>query len=514
MKKIKKFLIIIVALWVAFLYFTFKPAINAHSVGFWSFLLFSLVPIALLSLDYSTPKNFIHSGKNKTIITICVVVVVVNLLSDIIGVPLLGGLNAYRTRISIPDSSDISEIDEFKQTQVQIIDKNVSESLADRVFGEMGAEIVSQFTISDSYSSAVVNNTMYRITPVEYSGFIKWISTNSKGTPGFISVNVTTGDTEFHELENGLKYTENAYFFNRLNLMLRLKYPTFIFGKTKFEVDDDWNPYWVSEVVSYKFIGKAPDIKGVVITNPVNGDCQYYKVSEIPEWVDNVYDAELVCDQYNDYGRLKNGLFNFSQKGVTATTDDYAYLQKNGHLWMYTGITSVGNDESNVGFIYVDLQNKDVIYVALAGAEEYSARASAEGAVQEKGYTAVFPTMVNVEGEPVYFMGLKDYAGLIKSYAFVSYKNYQKVGIGTTVNEALKNYTGKSFISSEETETKKIEILEIKNAVVDGNTVYYLKTKNNEYYTCSIEVSNMLPFLKEGDILNVIISDNLIVSIE
>ena len=265
--------------------------------------------------------------------------------------------------------------------------------------------------------------------------------------------------------------------------------------------------------MKYNFVGKSPDVKGVVVTDPISGESTYYSVDEVPEWVDNVYDARLVSSQYNAYGKYVNGLLNFSQKGMTAVTDDYAYLQKDGHLWMYTGITSVGNDESNVGFIYVDLQNKDVIYIVSAGAEEYSARASAEGAVQEKGYTSVFPTMVNIDGEPVYFMGLKDNAGLIKAYAFVSYKNYQKVGVGSTVNEALKNYTGKNVVNTSDANTIDIVVEDIASAVKDGYTIYYIKTSDSYYY-CSIEISNQLPFVKAGDRLTIVEKDNEILEIQ
>lgn len=515
MKKLKKYLYLIEIVWIICVYLVFQPAINIHSLGFWYFLLSALVPLAFINFDYSiNPIEFFKNAKNRIYMIACAAVLLIILLTGFIGTPLFGGLNAYRSRVTIPESSTISDIEPFEPTQVQIIDKNIAMSLADRVFGEMGAEVVSQYKISNNYSSCVVNNRMYRVTPAEYSGFIKWLSTNSDGTPGFISVDVTTGETKFHELKEGLKYTQKAYFFKNLKFKLRLSYPTFIFGQTKFEVDDNFNPYWVSEVLSYKFVGKAVDVKGIVVTDPISGKSNYYDVKDVPSWVDNVYSASMVCDQYNDYGRLINGLFNFSQKGITATTDDYAYLQKDGHLWMYTGITSVGNDESNVGFIYVDLQNKDMIYVVSAGAEEYSARASAEGALQEKGYRAVFPTMVNINNEPVYFMGLKDDAGLVKAYAFVSYKNYQKVGIGSTVNEALKNYNDQHIVDSDKIEDKVITVKEIATAVIDGNSQYFIKTTNDEYYHCSIDASDALPFIKEGDNLSISASGSLIITIK
>ena len=502
-------------MWALFLYAVSMPAINIHSLGFWNYCLFVIVPFELVSFNYNKDiKVAINDIKNRSYVIVTTIIVVIVLLADFIGTPLLGGLNNYRNRIEIPESSEFSAIEEFSEKQVQIIDKNISRSLADRVFGEMGADIVSQYQISDNYSSIVVDNTMYRITPIEYSGLIKWLSTNSKGTPGFITVNVTTGDTKFTQLDKGLKITQNALLFDNLAVHLRLHYPTFMFGNSRFEVDDNYKPYWVSQVMSYKFVGKNPDVKGVVITDPVNGDSKYYSVSEVPSWVDNVYDAKLISRQYNDYGQYKNGLFNFSQKGVTAVTDDYAYLQKDGHLWMYTGVTSVGNDESNVGFIYVDLQDKEVIYIVSAGAEEYSARASAEGALQEKGYTSVFPTIVNIEGEPVYFMGLKDNAGLIKAYAFVSYKNYQRVGVGTTVSEAIKNYTGKNVIITDDTTSMDITVLQIESAVIDGNTNYFIATSDGSIYHCTIEVSNKLPFIQAGDVIEVLVSNNEIIEIK
>ena len=513
--KFKKVLNIIAAFWVVFLYFTAKPALNLHSVGFWFFLMFAVAPFLIININYSlNPVSFFKDKNNKYIFSFAIIFVVTFILLSLLGSPLLGGLNNYRNRISVPNDSNIYEIEEFRPGQVQVIDKNISSSLADRVFGEMGAEIVSQFQISDNYASVVVNDVMYRLTPVEYSGFIKWLSTNSSGTPGFISVNVENGDTVFHKTNNGLKYMENACFFNSLDLHLRLKYPTYIFGQNRFEVDDNFNPYWVSEVMTYNFIGKTKDVKGIVITNPYDGDSKYYDVSEVPSWVDNVYNASLICEQYNDYGKYKNGLFNFAQKGVTAVTDDYAYLQKDSHLWMYTGVTSVGNDESNVGFIYVDLQDKEVIYIVSAGAEEYSARASAEGALQEKGYISVFPTMVRIGDEFVYFMGLKDNAGLIKAYAFVSYKNYQKVGIGETINEALKDYTGKNTFIDSNSKEIEIEVLNIASAVIDGYTTYFIETIDNNYYKCSIEISDRLPFIKTNDKIKVIVSDNQILEIK
>ena len=58
----------------------------------------------------------------------------------------------------------------------------------------------------------------------------------------------------------------------------------------------------------------------------------------------------------------------------------------NDDVYLYTGITSVSNDESILGFVMVNLRTKETHYYSAPGAKEYSAMASAEGLVQDKEY--------------------------------------------------------------------------------------------------------------------------------
>ena len=237
----------------------------------------------------------------------------------------------------------------------------------------------------------------------------------------------------------------------------------------------------------------------------VTGDAQVYGVDEAPEWVDNVYSTSTAYYRFNKQKQYANGFWNFSHKGVVAYTEDYAYLQMNGHLYFYTGVTSVGGDESNVGFAYVDLRTNEVAYVAEAGAEEFSARASAEGTVQEKGYVAAFPTMVNVGGEPTYFMAMKDQAGLIKAYAFVSYRDYQKVGLGASVEDALKAYQ-KGNVAVDKADTKEVsfEVSEVEVVTINGNSVVLFLDVDGNIHSYSVEEDGYnAVFVKTGDILAV-----------
>ena len=130
---------------------------------------------------------------------------------------------------------------------------------------------------------------------------------------------------------------------------------------------------------------------------------------------------------------------------------------------------------------------------------------SAEGAVQEKKYNSTFPLLFNISNKPTYFLSLKDNSGLIKQYAFVDAKDYQKVSIGSSVNEAYQKHTGKIIENKTYEEgtqflDKKGIIEDIYEVVIDGNSHYYFTIQGDPaIYVSSIKLSEKLPFIKKGD---------------
>src|SRR5699024_7240653 len=109
----------------------------------------------------------------------------------------------------------------------------------------------------------------------------------------------------------------------------------------------------------------------------ITGEHQYYE--EVPSWVDNLYNANLIMEQYDYYGMYHNGFFNsiFGQRDVTVTTEGYNYIAIDDDVYVYTGVTSVGGDQSNVGFILTNQRTKETHFYEVAGATELSAMASA-----------------------------------------------------------------------------------------------------------------------------------------
>ena len=304
-----------------------------------------------------------------------------------------------------------------------------------------------------------------------------------------------------------MKYGTCEYFNRNLERHIRFHYPTLMFEDPVFEIDDDGNPYWVVPTYDYKIgVLGGRDITGIVLVDAVSGETQRYKINEVPQWIDNVYPAHLIITQANNWGKYTNGFFNsvIGQRNVIRTTEGYNYLALDDDIWLYTGLTSVTSDKSNIGFILTNLRTKETRNYQINGAEENSAMDSAEGKVQEKKYQATFPILINVADQPTYFVSLKDDAGLVKQFAFVSVENYQVVGVGDTLQTAQESYIRQLKSIGKETEGVQNEqsgaVTEITSAVKDGNTNYYFRLDTGEeIYVASVQLSDQLPLLKVGD---------------
>jgi hypothetical protein len=258
--------------------------------------------------------------------------------------------------------------------------------------------------------------------------------------------------------------------------------------------------------VKYSGINQREDISGVIILNAITGESVKYDVSDVPTWVDHVYSPDLIIEQVDDWGLYKNGFFNsiFGQKNVIMTTEGYNYLVMNDDVYLYTGITSVSSDESNIGFILTNMRTKETNYYSVPGAEEFSAMASAEGQVQQMSYVATFPLLINLNVKATYFISLKDNAGLVKMYAFVDVTDYQKVVVTDSskgIKKAAENYLNNINLEIDDTTliTKTITIKNITSHVIDSNTYFYITDIENKKYKVSIKTYDLLPFLKSND---------------
>lgn len=522
---------ILLTLVYAFVAFWFMlPAINLRSKDFYIYVITVIVVYLIVSLflkgstvihDSVKSRSINFSGvKGSSIVTKILLGIIAVCIVVIVGGTLISAeifhASAYQKLMPVEERDFTEDISQISLKDVPVVDRNSAVRLGDRKLGEL-VEFVSQFEVDESaYSYTQINykGVPTRVAPLMYGDIIKWFNNQSEGIPAYISVDMTTQDVTLHRLEEGIRYSPGELFFRKLDRHLRFSYPTYIFDDSyAFEIDDDGNPYWICPVIDYRiglFGGK--DIKGVVIMDAQNGSSQYYPIEEVPQWVDQAYSSDIVINQIDYWGKYKKGYLNtiFGQKEMSHTSGGYNYLAQDDDVWIYTGLTSTGNDQSNIGFVLVNLRTKEARYYPVSGATEHSAMSSAEGQVQHLGYQATFPILLNVANQPTYFLSLKDNAGLVKQFAYINVERYQEVAIGSTINEAYNQYlklVGSNADASMDESSLKTEtqiVKAVSSAVKDGNTYYYVQLENSDQiFTASIQLNDILAVIKPGDTVSV-----------
>lgn len=510
-------------------YWFWLPPINWQSNEFWLFILLALIVRLVMNAfaeirnmfrletlkDRSELKETMKKSKlmTKVLGIATALVVVFMLVSAVIGFEIFNA-TGYAGLMKMEDGDFSIDVAELPMSSIPVVDLDTAQRLGSRELGAI-SDLVSQFEVDETlYTQINYKGNPYRVTPLRYGDLFKWFGNQSEGIPAYITVNMVTQETELVRLSQGMKYSESEYFLRDLNRHLRFRYPTKIFDNISFELDDNGVPYWVASTVGYRVgVWDGRDINGAVLCNAVTGECTYYDLADVPTWVDQVYSSDLLIEQLTYNGKYQSGYWNsiFGQKGVLQPTDGHNYIAINDDVYLYTGITSAAGDESNVGFVLINLRTKQTSYYTCPGAEEYSAMESAEGVVQDLGYSATFPLLLNVADRPTYFMALKDSAGLVKQYAYVDVQQYQVVGTGSTIAKAREAYAQKlkeeahveiqQPSSDVETTTKQVTgiIQQISSVVVEGNTCYYILLEQDPtVYIAQVSVSEYLPFSQVG----------------
>lgn len=494
------------------------PALNIQSKEFYGFAIMLCIVYMVCALFSGRDKTEVYTSKWGIKEFFARFKIPSIIIAVLIAVMVIGGISsaelirarAYRSLITVTEGDFTSDVKEISFDKIPYLDKDSAERLGDRKLGEL-SDMVSQFEVSDDYAQINYKDKPVRVTPLEYGDVIKWFTNRKNGIPAYIVIDMTTQAVDFVRLNDGIKYSESELFGRNIYRHIRFNYPTFIFGEPVFELSEDGTPYWVCPKIEMKVgLFGGEDVHGAVLVNAITGESEY--AENVPTWVDRVYSADLIVKQYDYYGRFRNGYLNsvFGQKDVTVTTSGYNYIALNDDVYMYTGITSVGGDQSNIGFILSNQRTKETKYYPCAGAAEQSAQSSAEGVVQHLGYKSTFPLLLNVSNQPTYFMSLKDNAKLVKMYALVNVSQYQIVATGTTVAECEKAYKKLMQQNNIQTDTENTAettvtapITDIRSSVINGNTFYYIKLEGTPYVSLSAGEYEEAVTLNIGDTVEV-----------
>lgn len=522
-KKIYVFLLLAFILFIGGYYYINYPVINIHKPSFWAGVIVICLVLGAISGINSIRYKFDRNQKmknwsylpfiSKTFGILAVILFLVAFIGNIIGSPLLRA-KKYASLLTVENKDFATDLEETEHiTDLALMDTESARIFGNRKIGSL-SEVVSQYEVERDYTQISIQKMPYKVSALKYASFFKWWNNRDKGIPGYVKVNPVNSNAEYVELPQGMKYVPSAYLNYNLMRHVQFKYPTKIISGYNFEIDDEGNPYYICPTVSARVgLFGGMDVNGIIICNPVDGSCSYYKIDNIPSWVDNAYDGHLLCNKYNWFGTLSGGFINsiFGQKDCKQVTDDFGYKIIGDDVWIYTGVTSVNGDQSNIGFVMMNQRTSEAKYYKVSGAEEHSAMAAAEGEVQEKGYDAAFPSLINVGGVPTYIMVLKDDGGLVKMYAMVNVEQYNIVATASTQAEVFANY--KKLVktkgsngtpdNSVESKTDIIKVTDIQFINTEDGNIVYIKDENHNVYKQKFEENEQLIKITAGDTIKV-----------
>jgi hypothetical protein len=516
MKKSKIILFIVLIVFFGVIIFLGAPNLNplyGDGLAFWGFVLTLTVIVLLVRSGIATVSG--SSIKVKKVRPAYIVIAaapwVILIAVGIFSAPFFHSAR-YRDQMPQPETRQFtSDVQPLDVSQLPIVDSDLASNLADKKLGEKPA-LGSQVTLGDPTIQKVDGKLVW-VVPLEDSGFFKWLA-NTQGTPGYIVVSATDPSDVTYVDKYNIKYQPNAYLLDNLARHTRFD-GGMLTGLTdySFELDDSGKPYWVVSTYSNLLGFSLPEATGAIVVDAQTGKATRYTIANMPKWVDRVQPEDYIMTQLENRGNYIHGVFNFSNKDKFQTSDGDLIVYNNGRCYLYTGITSVGSDESATGFVLVDMVTKKPYLYNMSGATEYAAQTSAEGKVQNLKYVASFPLITNVGGQPTYFMTLKDDAGLIKQYAFVSVSDYSIVGTGETIQNALDDFnqslnassTGSVINTDEDKQTIEGVVTRFAAESQSGSTVYefMIDKEPGKIFTATYDVSNQLALTKEGDKIKV-----------
>ncbi len=548
-------------------YYMMLPAMNFKDINMYMFF---IILIALFMFFFAIAckankkierREYV---KKKSLVPIIIVgvIIVVSAIGWLCGATIFRA-SSYSELMPVTASDFETDAEKLSVDSVPRVDESRALTLADQQLGSL-SEYKSQYVVSNTTTMINYQGRPVRVAYLEYADVFKWFNNTKNGVPAYMIIDLVSQKVTVvncvEQFGSCIQYSPTELFNEKLIRHIRFQYPTELLDTPNFEIDDSGHPYWITPVLD-KTIGLfgGNDVKGAIITDALSGESSYYSMDEVRseeslQWIDVVYPASLLIEQYDYYGKFQNGFWNsiIFQNDVSQASQGYGYIAMDDDVWIYTGVTSSESDASNFGFILSNQRTKETRYYEAGGAIESAAQQSAEDAVQNYQYAATFPILLDIEGQPTYFMSLYGTSNTVKGYALVNLADKTIVGTGIVdemksdakaLNAAVENYIqalkDKNIITSnidmneylvdetdeneggtaaqtpenngsDTTQTTPAqngsqvtgEVSSILTSVNDGNTYYYLQINGTYYY---ISVSDCMDVLlvKTGDTVTV-----------
>jgi hypothetical protein len=342
-----------------------------------------------------------------------------------------------------------------RDASVPLVDQSQARTVTDQLALKRAAEILASATETGLGSRVEmgepwgnkVGNTMYWIIPLEHSGYGKWKSHGT--TPGYIAVSQTSEMVTNFVQDKPLRIGVNAWSDDNVyRHLFNRGFKNEIMGEAIFQVDEEWNPYWVVPM-SLPQVGIGGEMPvSWSIVNAMTGDVQTYtNIADVPAWVDRLYHQDMISERFSDWGCWSQGwsaCFFTGNDVIVSTPGINVTIDAAQDIVYYSGTQFQNNKSEGAtsGFYTANARTGKITFYRRAGITETAAKAVMNGAYADfEGYNAADCVLLTINGEAAYFSIIVDGAGSRKAFAIVSQTNRNVFGKGNSIQAALTDYS-------------------------------------------------------------------------
>ncbi|MCV9964557.1 hypothetical protein OIU34_21955 [Pararhizobium sp. BT-229] len=348
----------------------------------------------------------------------------------------------------------VPEIKERDAT-VPLVDQSQARIVTDELAKKRAAEVLasateeglgSRVTMGEPWGNKV-GNTMYWLIPLEHSGFFKWLSHGT--TPGYIAVSqMNEMNTKFVQ-DKPIKIGVEGWFDDNIyRHLFNNGFKSQIMGEAIFQVDEDWNPYWVVPMYLPQ-VGIGGDMPvSWSLVNATTGEIQTFTdEAKVPAWVDRLYHQKMVSERFDDWGCWSQGwaacMFSGNEV-IESTAGINVTIDASLDIVYYSGTQFQNNKSEGAtsGFYTANARTGKITFYRRAGITEEAAKQVMNGAFADfEGYHAADCVLLTLNREAAYFSIIVDGSGSRKAFAIVSQTNRNVYGKGNSVQAALTDFS-------------------------------------------------------------------------
>ncbi len=407
---------------------------------------------------------------------------------------------------------------------IRLVPRELAAYKADKVLGEAGATIGSQFHVAKKYMTLQrVQGKLVWVAPLDFNGWMIW--TKVDGAPGYVKVDAENPNIT-PVLVDGMKYkyTPNAFFGDNLERYLWINgYMWKGMTEFSFEEDDQNQAWWVVTLFKPTIAFGGRKVVGVAVVNPTNGDIKEYDLKSIPEWIDRVIPRQFAIDYIDGWGEYGKGWWNswWTKEGVVDATgmdgaggeEDYVEMVygADGEPYWFTGITSSSSEDAALlGVMYMHTRTGKVTYYKISGINEDSALDVVSDKAKFQHLHGTVPMLFNFYGKAIWVVTCLGESDTFKGVALVdadTQKLYWDEQNGMGAFQQLRSEVGVDDPLSEmpmtvEGEKVQFEMVRVLRVAREDDT-YYLYLENISHVLAGKRALSLkLIFTQPGDFVS------------